>query len=329
MKRLIFAIIMLVLLAQVAWAEGQTASCGIESRSDTDYTITPCNVKNNEVFNMVVIGDSIAWGNGLNKKNKYPYLVADWLQEKLNRPVEVTVYAHSGATIAGESGKSIDPNLNSGSPTLMDQASNIKNKDDVDLILVSGGINDVGVQNILDANTPVETIKTLSGSIRGPMTNLLAYLLDETDAKIIVTGYYPLITEESKVEIQDRAVAGLLALTSEKTISQSESVLISATADPTAAKVEAAWYLLDSSYNNVINLITQDAKLRTNSDTFYTISSDSLEEAVNDSDKGQNRIEFVDPLFERRNSYRASNSFLWELNSDFKTNDFQYQERAD
>ena len=72
-------------------------------------------MKNNEVFNMVVIGDSIAWGNGLNKKSKYSYLVADWLQEKLNRPVEVTVYAHSGAAIAGESGKSIDPNLNSGS----------------------------------------------------------------------------------------------------------------------------------------------------------------------------------------------------------------------
>ena len=329
MRLLVIICIMIALMAQAMCAEGETASCGIESGSDTDYTITPCNLTNNEVFNMVVIGDSIAWGNGLNKKNKYPYHLADWLQGKLNRPVEVTVYAHSGATISGEPGKSIDPNLNSGTPTLIDQAKSINNKDKVDLILVSGGINDVGISNILDANTPVETINSLSASIKDPMTNLLAHLLEETNAKIIVTGYYPLITEESKVEIQDRAVAGALALTSKKTISQSESVLISALDDPTAAKVEAAWYLIEGIANNIDNIGEDDANLRANSDTFYAISSDSLEKAVDAADKGQNRIKFVDPLFERKNSYRASNSFLWELNSGLKTNDFQYQERAE
>jgi lysophospholipase L1-like esterase len=277
---------------------------------------------------MVVIGDSIAWGNGLNKEDKYPYLVADWLEEKLNKPVDVTVYAHSGATISGESGESIDQNLNSGSPTLMDQANNIKNKDDVDLILVSGGINDVGINNILDANTPTETISTLSDSIREPMKNLLTHLLDETDAKIIVTGYYPLITEDSKVKTQDRAVAGALATQSEKTTSQTRNVLITAIADPTAAKVEAAWYLLGGLVNNAANIFTGDANLRANSDTFYAISSNSLETAVKNADNGQNRVMFIDPAFERGNSYRASDSFLWELNDDFKTNDDQYEERS-
>jgi|WetSurMetagenome_2_1015567.scaffolds.fasta_scaffold05323_2 WD40 repeat protein/lysophospholipase L1-like esterase len=329
MHRWIIACIVLALMAQGAAAEGQTAPCGEASGSDTDYTITPCNVQNNEAFNIVVIGDSIAWGNGLNRKNKYSFLVADWLQEKLNRPVEVTVYAHSGAAITGESGNPIDPNLNSKSPTLMDQAKNIKNKDDVDLILVSGGINDVGIQNIMDANTPAETINSLSESIKDPMANLLAYLLEETNAKIIVTGYYPIITEDSVVEIQDRGVAGALALTSEKTISQSKSALISAVADPTAAKVEAAWYLIEGIANNIDNIGEEDANLRANSDTFYAISSDSLWKAVDAADKGQNRIKFIDPLFERKNSYRASNSFLWELNHDLKTNDFQYQERAE
>jgi lysophospholipase L1-like esterase len=330
MHREIIACIVIALMAQAGWAEGETASCGIESGSDTDYIITPCNVTNNEVFNMVVIGDSIAWGNGLNKKNKYPYHVADWLQGKLNRPVEVKVYAHSGATISGEPGKSIDPNLNSGTPTLMDQAKSINNKDKVDLILVSGGINDVGIGNILDANTPAETINTLSESIRDPMMNLLTYLLTETNAKIIVTGYYPLITEESKVEIQDRAVAGALALKSEKTVSQSENVLISAIADPTAAKLKAAGYLVEGIANNFDNFFEEDGLLRANSDTFYAISTNSLENAAKDADKGQNRIKFVDPLFGRMNSYRASNSFLWELNGDdLKTNDFQYQERSE
>jgi hypothetical protein len=87
---------------------------------------------------------------------------------------------------------------------------------------------------------------------------------------------------------------------------------------------------LDGLYNNAINLLTQDANLRTNSDAFYVTSTNSLEKAVNDADKGQNRLKFVDPLFGRMNSYRASNSFLWELKSDdLRTNDFQYQERAE
>lgn len=288
-------------------------------------------ISSNGPYHMVVIGDSIAWGNGLNEKNKYSYIVADWLEEQLNRPVDLTVYAHSGATISGsgESCTPIDQNLNSGCPTLMDQAKNIENKDDVDLILISGGINDVGISNIMDANTPVEDIERLSASIGDDMTNLLTYLLGETDAKIIVTGYYPIITEESTVEIQDRAVAGLLALISEKTISQSEHVLLSATADPTTAKLETAWYLIEGIANNIDNIGEDDANLRANSDTFYRTSSDSLDKAVKDADKGQNRIKFIDPLFERKNSYRASNSFLWEFNSDLKTNDFQYQERAE
>jgi len=312
-------------------------SSGINNQADssftkvqpTDHFILPPNGQESGAFHMVVIGDSIAWGNGLLNENKYSYLVADWLQKKLNKPVDVTVYAHSGATISGESGGSIDPNLNSGTPTLMDQARSIKDKDKVNLILVSGGINDVGLSNILDANTPAERINRLSESIKEPMMNLLTYLLDETDAKIIVTGYYHLITEDSKVQSQDRIIAGLLAMRSDKTLSQSENVLITAIANPTDANIEAAWYLLEGSINNVANIFTHDANLRANSDTFYAISSNSLEAAVNAADRGQNRIKFIDPMFERDNSYRASDSFLWQLDRNLRTNDDQYSKRVE
>ena len=312
-------------------------SSGINNQAESSFTktqptahfILPSNGNETGAFHMVVIGDSVAWGNGLLNESKYSYLVGDWLQKKLNRPVDVTIYAHSGATISGESGKSIDPNLNSGTPTLMDQAKSISDKDKVDLVLVSGGINDVGISNILDANTPSGTINSLSASIKDPMANLLTYLLDETDAKILVTGYYPLITEDSKVKLQDRAVAAILATQSQKTISQSENVILTAIADPTSAQVDAAWYLLEGTFNNAINIVTQDANLRTNSDTFYSTSANGLEAAVNTADRGQNRIKFIDPLFERKNSYRASDSFLWELNKDLTTNDDQYKKRVE
>jgi len=44
----------------------------------------------NSTFHMVVIGDSVAWGAGLEQKEKYYYKVADWLQNKLMRSIEVT-----------------------------------------------------------------------------------------------------------------------------------------------------------------------------------------------------------------------------------------------
>jgi len=282
-------------------------------------------------YHMTVIGDSIAWGNGLKDEYKYSYIIADWLKEKLmlSKPVDVAVYAHSGATISGESVESIDQSLNSGSPSLMVQARNIKNKGDIDLILVSGGINDVGISNILDANTPRETISSHSESIRDDMSDLLTYLLDETNARIIVTGYYPLITEDSKVGWQDRAIAGALATLSEKTTSQAKNVLITALASPTAANVKAAGYLAEGLANNIDSISHDDANLRANSDAFYAKSSNSLKEAILKADSGRNRVIFIDPRFETTNSYKASNTLLWELTSDFKTNDEQYQTRAD
>jgi len=282
-------------------------------------------------FRMAVIGDSIAWGNGLNQIDKYYDQVAERLHKKLNRPVEVTVYAHSGAVIFSDAtGESKNANLGSSYPTLIEQAENIQ--DNVDLILVSGGINDVGLGNILDPNTPEGNIRSLSESITGHMKKLLQHLLEKTSDKgtcIIVTGYYHLITEESKLEPQDRVIGAFLSLTSEKTKSEALKVLASACVDPTlsAAKKQAAISSAEALYNNAISMGTEDSNLRTNSDTFYLTSTNSLDTAVKDANKGQNRVIFIDPMFERTNSYRASGSFLWELNSDYKSNDDQYYER--
>lgn len=93
----------------------------------------PTETSQDSTYHMAVIGDSIAWGNGLNDENKYSYIIANWLDGKLGKTVDIKVYAHSGATISGESGESIDQSLNSGTPTLMDQARSIEDKDDVDL----------------------------------------------------------------------------------------------------------------------------------------------------------------------------------------------------
>src|SRR5688500_464062 len=52
---------------------------------------------------MLVLGDSIMWGQGLREEEKFSSRVKCWLQEKTNREVKVHVEAHSGAVISAES----------------------------------------------------------------------------------------------------------------------------------------------------------------------------------------------------------------------------------
>ena len=147
-------------------------------------------------FHMIVIGDSIAWGAGLMNDKKYFYLTAEWLQDKLKRPVDITVYAHTGATIEPQLGTCRDADCGSAYPSLLEQADSINN--DVDLILVSGGINDVGVETIINSDTPGEKIQQKTEHIEYSMKDLLKkILLKSPNAKIIVTGYYPIFSKDT------------------------------------------------------------------------------------------------------------------------------------
>jgi len=273
----------------------QSIATAFAAEQSTDQFILPSDGQKDQAFHMVVIGDSIAWGNGLQRENKYPYLVADWLQKALNRPVDVTVYAHSGATISGESGKSIDPNLNSGSPTLTAQANNIQDKSDVDLILVSGGINDVGVLSIIDPEKTALEISDLSKETKIPMKELLEKLLSECDnARIVVTGYYPIITEDI--------------------------------ADKNLDIVYELFYQLGRS--NTILATNYKAVLVANSQAFSKYSSESLNNAI--SEINSDRVTFVPVDFPSDKCYGTENSWLWKLISLIppKTDDDQFEYRS-
>jgi lysophospholipase L1-like esterase len=158
----------------------------------------------NNTFHLVIIGDSIAWGTGLEQKEKYYYKVADWLQKTLKRSVEVKVLAHTGATLAkpeedeNTGQKFINPELASWHPTLLEQAGNISAPENVDLILLSGGINDINVNTILNPLTNPEDISTRCANIEAPLVDVLEKLLDKCiKSKIIVTSYYPIISNDT------------------------------------------------------------------------------------------------------------------------------------
>ena len=48
---------------------------------------------------MLVLGDSITWGQGLSVQGKFWWRVKSWLQEKTGREVKEKIEAHSGALI--------------------------------------------------------------------------------------------------------------------------------------------------------------------------------------------------------------------------------------
>ncbi len=285
----------------------------------TYHNILSYGDQESNAYQLVVIGDSIAWGNGLEEVDKYYNKVAKDLQEALKRPVEITVYAHSGAVIStsGESAEEMlfrttgslpDANLNKGGPTLMEQAAKISN--DADLILVSGGINDVGALTPIKTNIPENDIRTRTkDKIEKPMAELLTNILDntKTDAKIIVTGYYSLASDDTIMESQDQVVTSTAEFPSQMHTGMANAL------------------------EKVQNSKNGDTLRALNSKAFDETSTTSLQNAVDDAnraDNGRGRVVFVDPKFESINSYGASKSFLWELNPDGTSNDDQRNDRS-
>src|SRR5438034_7822624 len=65
-------------------------------------------------FNLLVLGDSISWGQGLRDEHKAWYQVKTWLETTGGRKVSERIEAHSGAVIGsvGDSGADPIPALN-------------------------------------------------------------------------------------------------------------------------------------------------------------------------------------------------------------------------
>src|SRR6476620_12094198 len=82
----------------------------------------PVNPPTGDPLQMLVIGDSIMWGQGLRDDEKFSSRVKCWLQEKTDREVKLHMEAHSGAVISGSASAqpaftSLNGEVNMTSPT--------------------------------------------------------------------------------------------------------------------------------------------------------------------------------------------------------------------
>src|SRR5439155_2428302 len=105
-------------------------------------------------LNMLVLGDSILWGEGLKTEHKSWYQVKTWLATNTSGVVIERIEAHAGAVIEGsdatENMIAQDGEVNVALPTVSEQADRAlryyKDGSKVDLVLVNGCANDIGAQ---------------------------------------------------------------------------------------------------------------------------------------------------------------------------------------
>lgn len=163
----------------------------------------------NDALHMLVIGDSIMWGQGLREDEKFSTRVKCWLEDKTNREVKVHVEAHSGAVMSGVSPAqplyaTSDKEVNMTSPTIneeLDQAVNFYQGIETGpaVTLLNGCINDIGVKNLLAVSTSLEWLRSqVKKSCGDDMEQLLLRVRRSfPQSQILVTNYYPIVSKQT------------------------------------------------------------------------------------------------------------------------------------
>jgi lysophospholipase L1-like esterase len=200
MKTHLCAALVLVLIASTALCQNTQTSLDQQPRP----------------LNLLVLGDSISWGQGLKAENKSWHHVKVWLEKSTGRPVIERIEAHSGAVI--ERGSTTDrmtatnPEVNVALPTVNDELDSAvrfyPDSSKVDVVLITGCGNDVGVQNLMNASGSEEIDRMTEAKCGPPVENLLRKVLTSFPvAQVIIIGYYPFFSEKTRNDFILRALA--------------------------------------------------------------------------------------------------------------------------
>jgi len=197
---------------------------------------------------MLVLGDSILWGQGLKDEHKSWNLIKTWLQESAGVRVRERIEAHAGAVIGSEGtappgSLTLYGEISSAWPTLHDQIDDalraIEDPSQVDLILVDGCINDVDARRLMNAANTPEGIKALAQEKCGaPVESLLVRIASSfPNAHIMVSGYFPVISDKTPRDLFMRKVAKIFYAPTGDGPRLEENKLLDR-----LALVSAAWY---------------------------------------------------------------------------------------
>jgi len=248
----------------------------------------------NDPLDMLVLGDSIMWGQGLKQERKFWWRIRCWLQEKTGREVKEKIEAHSGAAIETATNHrqlySSNSEVPSFTPTVNQQLDDARSyypdRSVVDLVLVNGCINDVDVQNLLNSATKLEPLEaSIKEACGGRMQRLLRRAAHEfPNAHLIVTGYYNIFSDETD---QNRFTRMLVKKLTSRSTDEEE--------------------MSDKEMQRRLVAI---------SDLWYQVSTRSLLDAVNTVNAelpAQPRIHFAEVDFDAEHAFAATETLLWNF----------------
>lgn len=201
-----------------------------------------------DVETIVAIGDSVVWGQGNRHEDKFVNQVYRALTGEDRFPEE-NLKAHSGAVIGAagpiagveqeygpvgtRTGRHEKP---SSGPTIHQQLDRLPydylahdglgedrqrepdraydSEADVDLVLLDGGINDVGVSTIADV---FENREDLARAVEQHCYEDLSALIARTrrkfpNATLVVTSYFPFVSHESDLNLEELVTIGALVI---------------------------------------------------------------------------------------------------------------------
>ncbi|MBT2687376.1 SGNH/GDSL hydrolase family protein [Bacillus sp. ISL-47] len=323
-----------VQLAGTGFAEGAMVKVNDQNMPDVKYIsptsieftlIRPVNIQNNptgekvrvkvmlgngtpsneielvlETFQMLVLGDSIQWGQGLMEHEKFHSLVVAAVQARTGGiGFYKEVLAHSGAII-GAGNTEVHPRLPgevpSKFPTILQQADMFTGSADfVDLILLDGGFNDIGITNVLNPHGPdlvqpsqkifFEDMKKLLLKVSGTFKN----------AKIIVTGYYQPLSEQSNTAFIKAMLTALGVVIG--------GIPVAAATVLSAVEIQ----LVIARSKQIMELSRMHLK--------------NAVEAVNHTFDGGNRIFFADPNFGPSHAGLTNDPFLYGIHPNLSPED--------
>ena len=293
----------------------------------------PTAVASDRPVNVLVLGDSISWGQGLKDEHKATSLVRSWLEQQTGREVRQMIEAHSGAIIGSaelsedkttrDAAAELDGELSRAYPTINDQidhALKMSNPAVIDLVVVNGCINDVDSRRLLNAANTPDNIRQLAQAKCGPPVEALLTRITAVfpKAHVVIIGYYPILSQRTANDLFMRALAKRFY-----------------TPQPGAPKM---------------NDKALRARLITISREWYETSDQMLSAAARKIDAqmatrgSHQRVLFADPGFREENAFAAKDSRLWGFNASWlrkmlvvltlgrvqlRTNDEQRSHRSD
>lgn len=254
-----------------------------------------------DTIRMLVCGDSVMWQGGLPEHLKHYSLAANYVASLMeNASVHKTVEAHHGAKIGrGDStvkGK-MPGEMSSRWPTILQQVDSLSSMSDaaeVDLVLLDGGANDLPITDVMILTPPSEleeAKENLRVKVREYCFDDMVFMLQKVvsqfpKARVIVTGYYHIVSEESDQRFGQKL---LLALIDDPSRPLWEDTI----ADTRNKSIALSNLWVEESNKNLADAV----------------------QSVNNSLPGDPHVFFVNPETTPSNAAHAPESLLWEPDS--------------